>query len=216
MKYKHGIAFPDADDYLYDRLPESGIWQQDALEAGLMYVQQWRTAIDGGAHVGTWSRQLAPRFSRVIAFEPAADTFQCLIENTLPLGVECHQQALGAAPGIVTIQRDLRDMQRRHTGARYCVDSDTKDPDAVRRVTIDSLGLADLDFLKLDLEGGEPDALKGAIETLQRCKPVVVFERGKFCCRYCYERNASEKILERIGAKPLADLGLNLVWGWDG
>lgn len=215
MKFtKTGIAFPDADEYLFNSLPPNGVWQQNALDAGLMYAKRFRTAIDGGAHVGTWSRELALRFNKIIAFEPAKDTYECLLVNTRMLSVDCRNQALGATPGMVTIQRDLRDMQRKHTGARYCVDSDGLDPTAVERVTIDSLNLDYLDFLKLDLEGGEPDALVGALKTLQRCKPVIVFERGKFNKRYGYGKKASEKILQDIGAKPLADLGLNLVWGW--
>jgi hypothetical protein len=37
-----------------------------------------------------------------------------------------------------------------------------------------------VDFIKLDLEGYEYRALLGAAETLERCRPIVMFEeKGK-------------------------------------
>lgn len=33
-------------------------------------------------------------------------------------------------------------------------------------------------FMKIDIEGGEYHALKGAVSTIQRCHPVIVFEAG--------------------------------------
>ncbi len=36
----------------------------------------------------------------------------------------------------------------------------------------------DIDFIKIDVEGGELLVLEGAVETIQRCKPVIIFEQG--------------------------------------
>ena len=35
-------------------------------------------------------------------------------------------------------------------------------------------------FIKIDIEGGEFDAIKSGIETIRRCKPVIVFEGGSY------------------------------------
>ncbi len=35
-----------------------------------------------------------------------------------------------------------------------------------------------IDFLKIDVEGGEYGVLRGGLETLRRSRPVVVFEHG--------------------------------------
>ena len=35
-----------------------------------------------------------------------------------------------------------------------------------------------IDFIKIDIEGGEYDVLKGAVELLKRCKPYIIFEFG--------------------------------------
>lgn len=35
-----------------------------------------------------------------------------------------------------------------------------------------------IDFIKIDVEGGEYDVLKGSVDLLKRCKPFIVFEFG--------------------------------------
>ena len=46
----------------------------------------------------------------------------------------------------------------------------------VRLLTIDSLDLKRLDFLKVDVEGMEVEALAGAVGTIQRCTPAMLIE----------------------------------------
>ena len=43
-------------------------------------------------------------------------------------------------------------------------------------ITIDSLNLQRLDFLKIDVQGLEIEVVKGAMETIKRCKPIIVVE----------------------------------------
>jgi len=46
-------------------------------------------------------------------------------------------------------------------------------------ITIDSLNLPRVDFIKIDVEGMELEVLAGAQATLNRCKPVLLIDRGK-------------------------------------
>jgi hypothetical protein len=45
--------------------------------------------------------------------------------------------------------------------------------------SIDSYGFKQVDYLKLDIEGMEITALKGASDTIDRCRPVMHIEHYK-------------------------------------
>lgn len=210
MKFKNGLAFPDADEYLFDRLPDSGVWQAEAFIEGLQACKNHRTALDGGAHIGTWSLALSEKFTNVIAFEPAPDTFEALTLNTGKTdNITINNQALGQKHDHVKMTWTKKDKRRNHTGARY-----VKSGGTIKMIPIDYLNLHDLDFLKLDLEGAEPLALFGAVKTLKRCKPVVVFEDKGFCSRFNFGHDASRNILTKLGAVEFKKCGINRVWGW--
>ena len=45
---------------------------------------------------------------------------------------------------------------------------------------LDGLGLEECDLIWLDVEGSELDALKGAEDTITRCRPAVIVEETDF------------------------------------
>ena len=62
--------------------------------------------------------------------------------------------------------------------------------------TLDSHALLDVDFVKIDVDGYEDRVLRGAINTIQRCRPVINIEmktakRQQIC-------DASRKILKGL------------------
>lgn len=53
----------------------------------------------------------------------------------------------------------------------------TRNSECAKIRTLDSFDLPTIDFMKIDCEGYEFPVLKGAAETLRRCKPVIVVEQ---------------------------------------
>jgi len=49
----------------------------------------------------------------------------------------------------------------------------------VQKIAIDTLELARVDLIKLDVEGMETEALAGAAQTIARCQPIVLVETVK-------------------------------------
>jgi FkbM family methyltransferase len=148
------------------------------------------TLVDVGAHDGLITLPLArlPR-SRVLAFEPLPPAFARLQAallgafGTMPAHVELHQAALGDHAGQVTLAMPVLDgvaqEQWASTAKDYAAHLSARV--AVRRFTVplmrlNDLAIPDLTGMKIDAEGAEYEILRGARETLLRCRPVLTLE----------------------------------------
>lgn len=185
-------ALPDSDTYFAPQLARDPRgFEIDHLQIALKYCTMRRVSVDGGAHIGTWSRALSDQFLVVMAFEPAPDTYACLIENTRDReNVMQLQQALGERSGMGQIIDDIT--RSGNTGSRYIVPGNS-----IQVVPLDQYKLRTLDFLKLDVEGYELAALCGAAETIKRCRPVVMIEVKRL--RPGHDPMAAVKYLETMG-----------------
>lgn len=181
MKYdaQTGWHLPDAEQHLIDwmvnvNMPFKGrlTYQRAKYLAALEFVKQRRVAVDIGGHVGLWSWPMSFDFQSVVAFEPLSAHVECFMENIDDAAnVELHKCALGAEPGEVAV---------RTRTAESSGDSGVE-PDGqgekVELRTLDSFDLQEVDFLKCDCEGFEVFVMRGAAETIKRCKPVIIVEQ---------------------------------------
>lgn len=149
-------------------------------------------ALDGGANIGVhaleWAR-LMRGWGSVIAIEAQERLFYALSGN-LVLQNCFNARAIWAAldgccgtlsfpePDYLTPSSfGSFELQPRVGGEFIGQPLDYGKADlTVRTITIDSLALPRLDLMKFDLEGMEEAALRGAADTLARCKPIVFAE----------------------------------------
>lgn len=201
---------------------EVGMWQPDHLAECLSHVRGWTRAIDGGAHVGTWTLgqgAMAEKFETVIMFEPAPDTFACLERNVgewrernpnSKTKLSLRNEALGNGFGLAGLAEDTK-YYGGNTGGRYIAAGHS-----VKLRPLDSLNLQVVDFVKLDVEGYELFALQGAEATIRRCKPVVMIEdKHRMAHRYGYAPGAAADFLvQRLGMAHVGGIGSDKVFGW--
>jgi len=163
--------------------------QIDHLERAMRYVKDWSLAVDGGAHVGSWTRLMASRFKQVVSYELAPDTYECLVRNVggLP-NVRAVHAAIGDKPGRVGV-RDPKHTLGRSVG----------EGTDVPMLRLDDEDLPSLGFLKLDLEGYEYFGLRGAERTIRRFRPVILIEEKGHGERYGLEPKASTLFLRSLG-----------------
>jgi FkbM family methyltransferase len=155
---------------------EAPYWKQ--------FLKGGRTFIDVGAHVGTWTLHLAPHFERVIAFEPDPRGWQVLSRNLKLNGidnVEIVPKAVSNTTGSTRL--NLFHNPCSNTVMDPGVMERTDSPigqHEVETVSIDqfveSRGINDVDFVKIDAEGAELLIVEGAVRTLQRHLPDLFIE----------------------------------------
>jgi FkbM family methyltransferase len=148
------------------------------------------TLVDIGAHDGLLTIPLARLpGSRVLAFEPLPSAYarlQAALRAAFggaPDHVACHHLALGDHQGSITLAMPVLDGVAQeqwastakdyvaHVSARVSVERFT-----VPMRTLEDFGLNDVTAIKLDAEGAEYEILRGARETLRRCRPVLTLE----------------------------------------
>jgi FkbM family methyltransferase len=141
----------------------------------LRYVRGRGTVVQAGGNLGVFPSRLAEVFANVATFEPDAENFRMLRLNVSAPNVNAFQMALGERTGTVGLSRIRRDGKLNHHAGIVHVSGEGKVP----MISIDSLDLQACDAILLDVEGYELFALRGAIETIARCRPVVCVEVNK-------------------------------------
>lgn len=162
-----------------------------SIEWAIAHCRLTRTAVQAGGNIGLWPRRLAQDFARVITFEPEPRSRACLLMN-VPENVIVLPMALGASPGVCSID------------ARGLGSHSVTPGDDIEVTTVDALGLHDVDLLQLDIEGYECQALRGAYETLQRCRPLVQVELRSFTERYGDTDDDLRQLLKELGYVQVA------------
>ena len=137
--------------------------------------------LDVGSNFGYFSIYLAtrPNFRGSIhAFEPVSRSFAGLQNLVKSLGCEsnvvCHQIAASDRIGTATMEvsGDLGLASIKNEGLQKA--------EIVQTKTLDSLGLDRVDFMKIDVEGHEASALKGARNLIESKKPFIFLESWAF------------------------------------
>ena len=184
--------------------------QQEQRTASLGYIKSFETAIDIGAHVGFWARELSEKFKKLIAFEPQPMFREAFVHNINMSNVTLYQYALSNENSNLTMNNMVvTDNQNGPVEAR----------------TLDSFDIQDkIDYIKLDIEGWERYALEGAKETLLKNRPIIVLEQKDQQGRLSHGRplelergfNAAEKYLGHMGFEMVQRIHSEFIFKWKG
>lgn len=145
------------------------------LDRVIASVPQKRVAVQAGANLGIYPKRLAQSFEAVYCFEPSAELFPMLLKNAPETNILRFQAALGQTHEMVGTSRVRRDGKlNAHEGITYVCGTGL-----VPTLRLDDLCLPVCDLIQLDVEGYELNAMRGAVDTLARCRPVVLLEMNK-------------------------------------
>lgn len=192
------------------------------------FVRPGSLALDVGANEGIYAFALSEAKATVHAFEPSPD-FAAFAARMLGERAQVHELALSDAPGRATFYVPLAD-----DGSELHLAGNLKNSHAqfenqkridVAVATLDSFAFRDVSFIKIDVEGSEPEVLAGGRETILRDRPVLLLEllsgtyadplavTAAICAGYGYDAFVVHQGARLDAAGVIKEIGKNTTWG---
>ena len=149
--------------------------------AGVNNVQRGDVVVDVGAHVGTFDDDALRRgASKVILVEPDPVNVECIRRNfageiaegrvvVVPEGAWSARSTLEFSVGVANSGTGSFVL---HEKGRATIKVPVRPLDEI----LAELGIDHVDYVKMDIEGAEREALKGASATLRKSKPVIMLD----------------------------------------
>ena len=161
-------------------------------------INNHQTVIQAGGHCGLYPYQYSSLFETVYTFEPEHKNHNCLVDNLKDCkNTIIYNLGIGNKAEHLGIKLD-----RKNSGKHMIADTDVN---PISIITIDSLNLADVDLIHLDLKGYELFALQGAIETIKTYKPLIVLETNDLCEEFGYTLVDLDNWIYSIGYKKIKE-----------
>lgn len=151
-----------------------GLIEQSLIDWFAQFCSKDKVFLDLGAHSGTYSVSLSKYCKEVHSFEPQRMTYYSLCGSVAlshAENVHCHQVAIGSPAQVGKQCLNIVTLDQNVQGAPIT------GTEIVDVVTLDSFAIRDVGCIKMDIEGNELEALKGAVNTLRWSNyPPIFFE----------------------------------------
>ena len=150
----------------------NSFYEVDLLRKIRPYLKEGMVYVDIGANIGNHTVFFSKicKAEKGYVFEPQRNIFEILKKNVLINGLsgktELHNVCLGKTEGTC----DLTSFRIENYGATSFRESPLG---SYPVVSLDSLNIPNVDFIKIDVEGAETDVLLGAEKTISRDNPIV-------------------------------------------
>jgi FkbM family methyltransferase len=174
-----------------------GVFERELQPVFEQFAKPGVVCLDIGANLGYYTVKMASLGATVYAFEPDPFNFHLLEKNVGENGlggrVRLHRAACGSAAGLVSIAREPGTA---NYGAVHVAGAGEQVSAEVELVRVDVRVPQDVkvDFVKIDVEGFEPEALEGARAILERDRPAVLCEFNTYALEG-YAKDAPARLL---------------------
>ncbi|MCM8530155.1 MAG: FkbM family methyltransferase [Lentisphaeraceae bacterium] len=200
---RYGQFLYNAHDKVIGRALEYyGEWAQDELDLLKHFIKPGNTVIDVGANIGTHTLAFANFVGdtgKVIAFEPQRLIYQCLSANIALnslTNVWAYQYGVSNEPGLINMP-EIDYTSEHNFGSISLKEENTGEETPI--VCLDDFCKEACSLIKMDVEGMEIAALKGATSLISNYKPTLYIEN-----------NSNKNSTKLIGF--IKSLGYNIYW----
>lgn len=205
-----------ADDYISNKILTHGIYEKQQLDILMGWIRLKHNTcnnvvLDIGANIGNHSLYFSSYFNKCISFEPNPRTFELLkinsklVDNVLPVNT-----GLSDEKGEAELNISFN-----NTGASSLSSDWNRSFDGKVRISLEVLDdVIDpedkVDLIKIDVEGHEWFALKGAEKTIRKNRPLIVFEYNASDSETAGDKDVL-KLLNKFGYREFYEI----VDGWE-
>jgi FkbM family methyltransferase len=165
------ICIPASDRLIMPTLVRNRSWEPHISAYLRANLKPDQVFVDAGANIGYFTALAAPLVREVIAFEPVPETADYLDLNIALNGlrnVRVFRVGLWHENTTLSMSVDPFGL----SGATISQDANRQ----IQCVTLDSLNLGAVHWVKMDVEGVEPMALAGMARTVERYRPTFIVE----------------------------------------
>ena len=179
---KHGLMIFNQKDVCQGRsFDVYGEYSEEEVRLFTKILKPDNVVIEAGGNIGSLMVPIARLIPQgiLMTFEPERTAFNALAGNVAInnlRNVWPFQQALGKTPGQINIPELDIDKTDNFGGLELDKDYSQCPHYPVMLNSIDNLGLLKCDLIKIDVEGMELSVLEGALQTIEKLKPMLIVE----------------------------------------
>ena len=132
-------------------------------------------AVDVGANIGLYSYVLSKLCDTVEAFEPVPGNLRVL-QAYNAANINTHEVALSSAEGQATLNIPTENNVTIYGHASLSTQFAKQKALEVATKKLDDFNFTNIRFIKIDVEGHELEVIRGAKDTIERWRPVMLIE----------------------------------------
>ena len=184
VKFKENITLElYIDDWIQENIYFTGTYEEAELKYIKSSLKKGSVFIDIGANIGVHSlfaSKIVGKNGKVISFEPFTKNYQSFLKNIALNNISNitdNNLAVSNTDGYIDIYYDKKEA---NLGMASSYITEYSDAEKVKAVALDSYFEAHpidkIDFIKIDIEGGEYKALQGMKKILKKYSPKLLIE----------------------------------------
>ena len=142
-------------------------------------IDDQMTVVDVGANIGYDTVLFAKKAKNVLAFEPAKKSFEILKKNIKEnklKNVEVYEVALGSKDEKKSLYKSEENYGDNRINGNYELRTANRELVNVKR--LDEVVKENIDLIKIDVQGWEPEVIEGARNIIRKYHPIIFFENS--------------------------------------
>lgn len=171
------------EDVVANTIKSNQIFEKEVVEVASKFIKQGTSVLDVGANFGQMSvlfSGLVGEAGKIYSFDADDFIFEILKKN---ISENKKENVIIPFFGAVHDKENeilffpVQDFEKFGTYGSYGIDYNTTTGRQVKTLTIDSLKLKEpISFMKVDIQGGDLQAMRGAVKTIERNQMPILFE----------------------------------------